>query len=204
MLTRSRLLLGALLLAVTLGAMASAALGQRLSVSNRNIRVVWETFAFTSSAGSVVCGVTMEGSLHANTITKTRGSLVGYITRVPTPSGCLFEDHAIPLPASLPWHIRYDSFNGTLPAITGIRFALVNASIRVELNGFSCLFRSTEANPVYSIGNRIGGILTTLRMDSSASIPWFEGFPCPASGRAEGIGDVTEQNGRTLITVSLI
>lgn len=206
MLTRSKLLLTGLLAALVLVAAVGTASANRLSISNKNIRAVWNKLNFTD-AGRVVnieCDVTIEGSFHVNTITKTRGALIGYISRAPQPQNCVGGGATI-LQESLPWHVRYDSFTGTLPRLTGVRLQLVLAAFRLNV-GFECLYRSNATEPAFGIANvETNGLVTGLTADNTTTIPRVEGsIFCPASGRFENTGRVTLLGATTNISVRLI
>lgn len=185
----------------------SAASANRLSVSNRNIRLVWNKLNFTDPSGEVVnieCDVTSEGSMHTSTITKTRGALVGYITRVPQPQNCVGGSATI-LQETLPWHIRYDSFTGSLPRPSGTRLQGVLISFRLNV-GFTCLYRSTATEPVMGIVEiEANGLATGMRADETVLIPRAEGsIFCPASGRFRNVGRLTLLGATTNISVRLI
>lgn len=180
-----RLFLALFLIIQAFSTIVSSAFANRLSMSNRNIRATWERLNF-KDAGHIVdvsCDVTIEGSFHTSTITKTRGALIGYITRAPQPQNCEGGEATI-LQASLPWHIRYDSFTGALPGFTGVRIQLVLASFNFNM-GFTCLYRSTSGAPLFAIMNAISPVLTA---DSLVSIPRAEGSVfCPTSQYPEGV-----------------
>ncbi|HZV73421.1 MAG TPA: hypothetical protein VFF79_06875 [Conexibacter sp.] len=195
---------------------AHVAGASRLSASARLVRAVWpeeSKLSFSNTAGGIeiACAVTMEGSFHASTIAKTTGSLVGYITRaIQAPiETCLKNNvtNVVVLTASLPWHVRYDSFTGTLPSITGIRFQTVGVAILVTSFGASCLYRSTAASPAFGIANReAGGGISGLQADSASEIPLASGgFLCPASATHSGTATrVTVLSETSSIRVSLI
>lgn len=194
---------------------AGSASANRLSMSNKNFRITWAalTLAFP---GSVECAVTLEGSFHSNTIRKVERSLVGHISRAIV-GACANGQikalngtellHGVAVGNSLPWHLQYAGFTGTLPRITGVRAGIVGASWLVEFPLFEvpCLFRSTEARPWFGIfvieaARKIIG----FRSDETAGIPVKEGFGCPEEARASGIGGVTLLGNTSTITVTLI
>lgn len=200
------ILLATSLAAALLTAAVGYASGNRLSVSNRNIRVVWSKINFTD-AGRVTnleCDVTIEGSFHTNTITKTRGALIGYVSRAPQPQNCVGGGATL-LQESLPWHIRYDSFTGSLPRVTGERLQIVLVAFRFNV-GFECLYRSTAAEPMFGIANiEPNGLVTGLTLDNATTVPRAEGsIFCPASGRFENTGRVTLLGSTTNLSVRLI
>ncbi|MBS1869308.1 MAG: hypothetical protein JSS99_06560 [Actinobacteria bacterium] len=172
---------------------AGNAFGGRLSVNERTFNAYWSELTFRTEGISTACHVYITGSLHAATFAKTRGLLVGYATSgfLPTET-CRGTEGARPTPldASLPWHIKYNSFTGTLPRITGINFDVVGMSFQVTILGVSCLYRSTAESPARVIANLSAeGTVTSVRAEEAARIPSTGGF-CPASGTASGSGEV--------------
>lgn len=172
---------------------AATAPANRISISNRNIRIVWNKLNVTDAGGivNVECDVTVEGSLHSSTITKTRGGLIGYVTRVPQPQNCIGGGGTV-LQETLPFHIRYDSFLGTLPRFGGERLQIVGATFRMNV-GFECLYKATAEEPVYMIDNvEANGLITGLSAESGTTIPRFEGsIFCPTTVRFTNTGRMT-------------
>lgn len=206
MLIPPRLFMTALLAALLLALAAGASSANRFSISNRNIRIVWSKINFSDPGGvvNVECDVTVEGSLHNGTITKTRGSLIGYVTRAPQPQNCVGGAVTI-LQEALPFHIRYDSFTGSLPRPSGERLQIVSAAFSMNV-GFNCLYRSTAAEPLFMIDNiEPNGLITGVTSDSTAAVPRAEGsIFCPASGRFENTGRMTGLGTSTNISLRLI
>src|SRR5215207_2963869 len=66
---------------VLLGALVSTASATRLASSSQTLRAGFARVNFTGPFGTTECALTLEGSLHSRTITKTIGSLIGLITR---------------------------------------------------------------------------------------------------------------------------
>jgi hypothetical protein len=196
--TRTKLLITTLTAAVVLAAAVGTATARRLETSNQFIRVVWNALKFNEGGGggpSVTCPVTLEGSFHSRTISKVSGQLIGYITRAAlTRNGCVLAGGAenirilngVEEPTNtLPWHVRYDSFEGTLPNIAGIRLQLIGAAFLLTAFGVSCLYKSTEASPAF--GNALlnaGHVVTDLKPREEKTIPKFAGGAlCPNTGR---------------------
>ncbi|MBS1869468.1 MAG: hypothetical protein JSS99_07365 [Actinobacteria bacterium] len=182
----------ALLLALAVGS-ASA---NRLSYSEQSFRIVWTRLIFSEAGGGfpINCPVTLEGSFHARTFTKTRDQLSGYITNaVVNNAGCT-EGHATILRATLPWHVTFQSFTGTLPNITGVRYDLIGAAFQIEPGlGIVCLASSSVTSPAAGNASReAGGNITSLQPDSSLAIP-VTGALCPEAGIFSGSGEVYVQ-----------
>lgn len=224
----TKLLLAALTTALVLAAGINTATARRIEISNTGIRIVWSELTFSSvstGAGTdAICPVTLEGTLHSRTISKVSGQLIGFITsahvneRSPP---CTYKGGALAVrilngntgngeeaPTTLPWHIRYDSFAGTLPNITRIRVQLVGAGFRLEVPFFAivCLFKTTGSFPGFGDLNiGAGGVITNLTVLPERPIPLFEGRAgCPTQGFFRGTATVTLLGNTTSITVRLV
>ena len=187
----SRTLLAVVATTATLGALVGAASANRLSLSTRTLSATWSSLTFTSSGFATNrCVVTLSGSFHSSTFTKTVGSLVGYITgaSIGICSGMTARANT----ETLPWHLRYASFTGTLPSITSLRFAVVGFSFEI-LSGFRCRYTSTAASPVttsFTLG--AGGTATAVGV--SGGIASSTGGFCPTmvlSGTSVGMTSLT-------------
>jgi hypothetical protein len=186
--SRTKLLLSAFVVALALSAAVSTAQARRFQLSNQHFLAIWEvneklTF---SAAGffNIACKVTIEGSFHSATLSKVCGQLVGYVTEAEAERPCVGGEawvlngierlsNGTTTTNTLPWHIRYNSFTGTLPNITGIRLQLIGASflIRAPVNN-GCLIKTTEARPAFGIVEReAGGNVTGLRAEEVPTIP---------------------------------
>lgn len=224
---RIRVLTGVLAAALLLAAAVGTATANRLRFSNQSFRIVWSTLTFFEPNAPMTpivvrCPVTMEGSFHSATISKVRGSLIGYITKAITaPEACFGEQDPrlfirngtqIFLDGrtyeSLPWHIQYESFSGTLPTITGVRVAIIGMAFLILDIFHQCLFTSTAASPAYGIFQReAGGMITGFRAEEMTAIPLKEalnGRPCPNQIRWFETGTVTLLGTTTPIAVTLV
>ncbi len=142
-------------------------------------------FSFTTSSGVVACDITRTITLH-RMIPKTVGVLAGLVTRVQV-SNCTNGTVRV-LTESLPWHLQYNSFSGTLPNPGVINFRAVNLSWLVEqMSGLiQCLYSGTVL-----VGGVIrGGVMVeirygpeglTLRLSRSLGI-----LPCPETMELRG------------------
>jgi hypothetical protein len=139
------------LLPVTIGAIAllgacvGSACARNLSFSSQTFRVAFRNIIFSGNFGEVNCAVTLEGSLHTRSMPKVAGSLVGYITRANL--GFCSIGTATILRETLPWHVRYSSFEPRLPEIKSLT---VQTETRFKIRepfGLTCLFASTPENP---------------------------------------------------------
>jgi len=101
----------------------------------------------TGGFGTIECEVVIESSFHTRTFAKTANRLIGYVTGANIPR-CARGGATIAR-ETLPWHVTYREFSGTLPNITEIGRNLINATIiaREPTFGQTCTIRSTPANP---------------------------------------------------------
>jgi hypothetical protein len=207
MLQRKVTLVVVLAAATVLMGTVAAASAARLSISNQNIRTVVPLGIELGGGFSIItgCRITLEGSFHSRTFVKTRGLLVGYVTRAAVDVGGCVGSTLILLGATLAWHIRYAAFSGALPNITTLTFQIPGFSLLVNPMGFSCLYQATSAQPAQAIASvGAGGRITGLRFDETASIPLVAGALCPAEARLSGHGEFTVLGGTTAVTISLI
>src|SRR5262249_7264834 len=155
---------------------------RRIEFSSQSFRIVWSFFHFgnTGETVRIECPVTLEGSFHSRTISKVSGQLIGYITRAQIgPFEACREKAGIEgisfLQTSLPWHIRYNSFTGTLPTIQGTVVQLIGTGILVTSLNQHCLYKSTAARPAFgTLVRQAGGAIGDVIPDPSSPIPLFE------------------------------
>ena len=195
-------LAAALLLALSVTASAN-----RLSYSVKEFRIMWSTLSFSAEEGgvSITCPVTLEGSFLERTHQKVVGALSAKITSATV--GACTEGHATILAATEPWDVTYQSFTGTLPGITGVRYALLNAAFQVEPGlGIVCLARTSREWPAAGEARRdTSGRITSLTTDSSLTIPTTGSAECPRFGIFTGTGEVFVQGSSTTrVTLTLI
>jgi hypothetical protein len=197
-----------------MAALAGSASARSLSTSSQTLRSTWARVSFREPifGFTVVCPVTLEGSLHSRTIAKGVYNLIGYITRAAVgPSASCAGGEATILTTSLPWHVRYQGFTGTLPEIRTVRALVSGASFNVHSTsvGATCLFTTRETVAEHGLGtfNReAGGALTSAEINGE--ITSNEG--CVFGSRVRGIlssgpsTSLTVLNSASRITVTLI
>jgi hypothetical protein len=219
-----RHVLTALVATAILASAISTASARNLQVSETHIRVVWAPLTFSASGlATVRCNVTLEGSFHSATIPKVVRLLIGHITRANVQRPCtggtawVFNGTDVnevlggTFANSLPWHITYEGFTGTLPTITGVRILLDRARFRLRVvEPFGVVRLCTYTTGVANGGNASGiaeldgtGRVTGLRADEGRSIRSEEGGFC-VSGQFSGRGTATVLNSSTLLTIRLI
>jgi hypothetical protein len=197
-----KLLLAATMATMLLGTLTATATGRSLELSSTTLRVQFRAVTFEGIFGQITCQMTLEGSLHSRTITKTTGTLIGYITAANL--GTCGIGTATIFRERLPWHIRYGGFTGTLPRIETIRTNVIGFAWRFRTNtGETCTTTSTATNPLvitYNVeaggaipGSTLGGTIPTES----------ECFRANATFRSD-VGVTTVLNSTTRITVRLI
>lgn len=131
-----------------LGTLAGSGSAGRLSVTSGIWRVTFAALEYSNTVNQTVCPVTLEGSFHARTTLKMANRLVGYVTRASSGFCSVGTDRF--LTETLPWHLRYQSFAGTLPTrITSLMFDIVGLAVRTTgINGTNCLTLTTTTEPL--------------------------------------------------------
>jgi hypothetical protein len=192
---------------VAMGALVGTASARSLSTSNQSIRATWAAMEFSSpSTGvNVRCPVTLEGSLHSRTIAKVANSLIGYITRAIVAEPSCTGGSAKALTETLPWHVTYGSFAGTLPNITSIRTPVLRSSFNIIAVFFgiriTCTFRTSPINGTFN--REGGGALTSVSVEGRELVG-EGGFGCERGNLAGTSSTLTLLGAATRITVTLI
>lgn len=187
--------------AIMLTALASTASANHLSSSTRTARATWTSMEFVEPLGGTVrCSVTLEGSLHSATISKTPELLVGFITRASVATPCNGGEATVLL-ATLPWHLRYAGFTGILPNITSVIINTIGSSFRVRGAFGNCLFTSTAAAPIrgrYNLNtsHAVTGVEVSGEIESNEACGPFETH---VTGRLRGNSTTNTAQTITLI-----
>ncbi len=202
--TRSKLALAGLAAALLLSMAVTNASARNLRVDEQGFRVTWTSLEFVNPGLGIriLCPVTLEGSFHSATIAKVIGSLIGYITRAIVKNESCTGGNATVLTATLPWHVTYEGFTGTLPSITALRVLLVRPAFRLRVSFFECLSQPTNVNGTITGTREAGGAFKAERLAPDAG----QRFPCGTSFEGEfvGNGNVTRQGSTTRPLVTLI
>jgi hypothetical protein len=195
-----KLLLGVVGAAMLMLATTGSASAANLSRSSQTWRATFASAGIRFPTIGVSCSLVLEGSFHSRTMAKVAGSLVGYV-RGAVGGSCTSGTIRF-LTETLPWHVRYSSFAGTLPTISSLSYAIVGWAFRyTEVVGLNCLYVSTEASPVTFVETReAGGALT--RVDLGGSPPG-ERETCPRLSVTGSTSNYTNEAGAR-ITVTLI
>ncbi len=198
-----RIMLAVTVTAVALLTVANAASARRIAVDDLDYDRIWTPMRFVAAGTTTTCNVTILGHFHSATFAKVIGSLIGLLDHAAVGS-CTEGASATLLSESIPWHIRYRSFCGTLPFLTCIVVDYIGFSVRVDPAGASpaCLLRSESAQPLPVIIGVSGGRATGATMDETASIDLEDtDFLCSIGGDAElaGTGRVEDLAGNPLL-----
>jgi hypothetical protein len=211
----SKLLVAGLTASLLMGLAVATAAAGRISLSSARIRDTWISLRFRNFENEVelLCPVTLEGSFHSLTIRKTRGALVGAISRAILNNPCT-GGRATLLQETLPWHMTYESFRGTLPRIEEITLLLRRYEFRLEvvILGFPvfCLYLDQgrpEENLALNLAvDRETGQSTAVTPVGGRYASWRSGSElCPRRGFLEGIGQqFLLASSFTRITITLI
>jgi hypothetical protein len=195
---RSKLLLTGLTAALLLAIGVSTASANILSSLTEDFRAIWTALTFAGGGSSIICPVSLLGSLHRRTIAKSEGALIGAITSAAV-GRCQGDGRATILRETLPWHLVYDFFLFELPNIEEIAVSLVGASFRVT-DGIPCLVRTDVFEPAsaFLILDPGDGEVDSIRADEVVEIDIDDpGFLCDLAGDANltGTGTVTAASG---------
>jgi len=216
-----KLIMTTLAASLLLAAAVSTASATRLSVSNQNIRATWTSLEFQApGVVTVRCQVTLEGSFHTRTITKTAGSLIGAVTKgivkqetCTNGSGATFNGveryNGTTTPQTLPWHITYESFSGSLPSISAVNILLQRFRFGLTVSGLCTGQYGAETDRITAAGtlgaSREVTALTPIAGRNSASLIRRDaGLACPATGLMASAGSVMQLGSTTRITITLI
>jgi len=150
----------------------------------------------------VRCSVSMEGSFHSTTMRKVSRSLVGLVTRF-TSAACTGGTVTV-LNGTLPWHVQYETYSGSLPTITALNLRLIGLSLGVTASGVACLFRATESGPLGLIVNRNTATseVSSVRVDESMRLPVISGSCTEPT--LSGSGSMKIQNTTSTYSFSLL
>lgn len=208
---RCRSSLTAALAVACLAAAASFASAARLSVSATRFSAAFPAWRVAARLRELplieaTCAVTLNGTFHAATFAKVSGALLAPVVPGSILASCSGAAATL-LTETLPWHLRYGSFSGTLPNMSAIAFELVGLRYlwREPALGLRCLYGGTTSAPVHVIATLERGAIAGLRIDEAQPVPFGGGSEfCPATATFSGAGTMTVQSSATRITVSLI
>lgn len=186
MLIRSKLLMASALAALALDVGATTSAANRLSVSTRLFRITWRLAEVLGEPfpEPIQCNITVEGSFHSSTMTKSEGLLIGHVSRASV-APCQHGNLTINQEA-LPWHVRYRGFTGALPSIAGVILGFIGFkyTLHDEATGLTCVTSSTALHPFIATMDVSLGVIEQLRIVETAPIPLSGQFFCEVSGNS--------------------
>jgi hypothetical protein len=165
---------------------------------------------FTGTFGvTVSCPVTLEGTLHSRTISKISGLLIGYITRAIAGEASCTGGTARALAETLPWHVQYLSFAGTLPNITSFSAGVIRASFQVSASVLgsivTCLYITSQTEPNIGTYNRTPPSPVLNSVTVSGRIRKNSGSAACGDGNLSGTSTSLTELGNTVpISVTLV
>lgn len=195
----SKLLFTTLGVSVLLGALVGGANARILSSSSQTWRATFRTVTFNGVFGNIRCSLSLEGSFNARTIGKTAVSILyGHVNSANL--GPCATGTATILRATLPWHVGFYRYFGTLPNVTVIGLIIRTFSIRIREPFATCLATSSNESPaVLNLNRELGGAVATAEL--GGTIP----TSCGATGSFESSRDpFTVSGSATRITITLI
>jgi len=205
---RTTLILAALAATALPAIGVGGATARNLSVNERNFELIWNEalgapktkleFIARSNMANIQCRVTLLGHFVERTIKKETLIDQGAFTHGELES-CTGGTGTIKT-ETMPWGLRYRSFEGTLPRIRGIANGIIGARFRLEAGGLACETGTEVNHPgVGIIGNSAEATETGLEASGEPEnitaartnrIPLRGEFACEFAGEAEfgGIG----------------
>jgi hypothetical protein len=190
----------------------SSASARRFALNTQRWTAIWNPLNLTAAGVVLRCPVTLEGSFHSATLSKVSGQLIGYVTVARVAEAACTNGSARALSETLPWHVQYNSFAGSLPNITEIRIALIGARFRTIISNNECLTETTQREPAFGRIKVTGAseeeIRKTNQMEAEegASIVLRGNFICnlAGSGRFSGTAELFQLGTTTRILVRLV
>jgi hypothetical protein len=208
---RTCLRAGLLVVAAVLlvGGSASA---NRLSANYQDAVLKWndssQRLTFEAGGNTVECEVTISGSFHELTMPKTANLLIGHATSASVDSAGCVGGTASALTGTLPWHLRFSSFTGTLPRITSLYAELVGARFLIRVEGAECIsVASAVISGEASMNSETGAITGFTVAAGEVGIDDLSAFAfiCDAVGSGEFSGTASMEDGSGwLIVIRLI
>jgi len=202
----------------TLALTATASAG-RLEPSSLGFLAQWRSLEVVSPIGVTVrCPVTLDGSFHTRTIQKIERSLIGYVTLAivhqaacTSGRGAAFNGsetyNGTTTPQTLPWHVTYESFRGSLPAIESLRSLLSRMRFGLTVPGICTGQYGTATDNLsgdISLSSGVAVTTTPTATRNIVSLSRTDGGICPARGTMENVANVTQLSSSARITVRLI
>jgi hypothetical protein len=193
----TKLALAGLAATVLLSFATGSVSARRIQVSEQGFLSRWPNFIVEASGNNVSCPATLVGSFHSKTLSKVSGQLIGYITTAQMPRGleppCRGGTVTV-LTETMPWHVLYLGFLGTLPRIIAVRMEFIGMRVQVRTaGGTTCLAGTTLAHPAVAdtAVETNEEVVTTLTFRPEFGIPLGGEFICgfAGEGHVSGTGE---------------
>jgi len=202
--TKIRITLTALATTLLLATATTTATAGRLSIDDRDFYVFWndssQRISFNAGGSAIACEVTLLGSFHSNTIRKVTRLLGGTIEHVDVDeAGC--SNGTVDINGTLPWHVSYEGFTGTLPAISVVRALLTGLDFLIFNTAASarCITDPVNQNIAGNvIVDTLTGVIDALDAEenptlSVSDLPESALCDLVGSGRYNGNGSVLDE-----------
>jgi hypothetical protein len=179
------------------------------TASANSLRLSSGTFRIVSGRGEIfghiICPVTYEGNFHETTISKVENQLIGFITEAEINEPECTGGGLILLKETLPWHLEYAGFAGTLPNIQSFTTNVVGLAVLVVVPPFeiSCLYTTSTEQPavgIWTINTRSGAVSAFSWSEEEA----IENGFCGPMNLIGSTPNVTERESEEPIVVTLI
>jgi len=163
-----RMLFAAVGATMMFGALVGIASARTITYSESRLTARFARVEFSGAGGTTRCNLTLSRVFHSRTISKVLESLVGLITEASV-GGCdPGTGSATILRETLPWHLRYNGFSGTLPNITAIQYKVVGFAYRVrEPGSLECLVTTTAGAPIITRSGATSGVNTAEEVEGT-------------------------------------
>ena len=217
----AKLSLAAVAAALLLASAVSNASATRLSTSNQNLRLTFTSLEFNvPGVVTVRCKVTLEGSFHSRTIAKVARNLAGAVTKAiakqetcTNGSGSTFNGveryNGTTSPNTLPWHLTYEGFTGTLPNIASLQALVSRFRVGITAAGLCTgQYGGATDNITLAAALGAGGAISSLTPVAGRNTVTLmrrdAGLACPEAGLAQASGSVMLLGNTTPVTITLI
>ena len=146
--------------ALVLAGLVATASASWLSSSESAAIVGWSRVDIAGTFGTVECTLVLENVLHGRIFTKTAGRLIGYVEYA-NASSCS-RGGATVLRETLPWHLRFGSFTGTLPNISSISLQVSGIAFRIREPVFGFIFLTGPSQSLIETLNLRSGVVSSV------------------------------------------
>ncbi len=173
-----------------------------LGTSSRSLYITWDEpgpsgqLTIEASGMNIGCDVRLLGEFHSTVMIKAWERLSGLIRHVEI-SECGGGIISI-LNESLPWHVKYESFTGSLPGISSVRFLLNRVAFLIQTPFGQCLGIAEAGDPFGAEADLSSGNVTGFSADSDRRIPvedLNEAITCDLIETVIFIGTAEVENG---------